>query len=552
MDNSFSITPNGDWNNWKLVNGGSGSYNTVVPSSTVKFPFNGPRNDTSIITINPKNEMWSTSKFIDENPSFRPLPATNFRQIKPYLNNWLAVDTNNCIQFSMNINYKNDGWVKSPYTSNIQYCTVLKSGDILAINIWGTLWRGIVIDFASPIKWNKITLLPGMRVLKAYQLNDCVAVLTYELALYTTRDFTRWKYIEGTFGKVGSLLELQSPLSGYAIVCRAQPEYTLPVPENPQETIKNEKDEEILFKGKPITNEQASKAFEYAYPGTVKKMNEALVDPVDKVERAALRAGGSKAMSTAAEKILGQRFAEIKPPGVGGTFSKSNMKYQGMKNLKAMASQAAADLIFDNVPGAKDVFMIIFPDPVGSFLIENIYLLVQAVWLLAAPMALPATLPPFLVQVSIAIAMYAIEKNLEAIMKGLEDAANFIAAGVTNAYNDASRDITNAYNDASRDLTTAGLAVATGVTDAANDTVRDLKKATEEAEKVANEAKKAAEFAANEAKKEVERRAEDARRDLDRMANDARRDLENAGSQFVGGATTAVNAVGDFFNSLGF
>jgi hypothetical protein len=206
--------------------------------------------------------MWATNRFVDQNPSFGQLPGNNIRQIKPYINNWVGVDTSNSIQFTTDIN-NGAAWVQSPYSSSIQYCTVLKSGDLLSTTTGGSLWRGTVSDFRSAIKWNKITLLPGMRVLKAYQLNECVAVLTYELALYTTLDFVRWKYVEGTFGKVGSLVELKSPLSGYVIVCRAQPEYTLPVPENPKETIKNENDEEIFFKGKAITNEQASNLDNY-------------------------------------------------------------------------------------------------------------------------------------------------------------------------------------------------------------------------------------------------------------------------------------------------
>jgi hypothetical protein len=536
IDATESITPDGNWNNWKIIPGSSASYNTVVPSSTTKFIFNAPKNDTSIITINKNNEKWGTLKFVDQFPSFGQLPGNNIRQLKPYLNNWVGVDTSNCIQFSMDIN-NNAAWIKSPDTNNIQYCTVLNSGDLLAVNVQGSLWRGVVNDFRAPIQWIKIALLPGMKVLKAYQLNDCVAILTYELALYTTKDLIRWTYVEGTFGKVGSLLELKSPLSGYVIVCRAQPEYTLPVPENPNEPITNEDDKEILFKGKAITNEQAVKAFEYAYPETVKKMNEALDNAPAKVERAAARFGGAKVMQAAAEKVLSERFKELKPPP--GT---SKIK-KGLKSVKAMASQAAADLIFDNVPGAKDVFMMIFPDPVGPFLMENIYLLIQAVGLLAAIPTLPVTLPPFLVQVGIAIALYAIEKNLQEIMKGLEDAANFIAGGLTNAYNEVSRGVTNAYNDASRDLTTFGLAtataftdlgntVATGATNAYNDAARDLTNvgntvaagATKAAELVAREAERLA----NEARKEAERLAEETRKAVELAAREAERIAQEA------------------------
>ena len=121
---------------------------------------------------------------------------------------------------------------------------------------------------------------------------------------------------------------------------------------------------------------------------------------------------------TQAEKALEKSMKAAKALEAG----KSKMK---KLNLKSMA----AGLVFEGlmqIPGASMVFYTIFqPKEFGDFMRDNIQLLFQFIGILMVPPTMPVTIPPFLVQVAIAIVIWLIMKHMEEIIAFFKDAFNF-------------------------------------------------------------------------------------------------------------------------------
>ena len=164
---------------------------------------------------------------------------------------------------------------------------------------------------------------------------------------------------------------------------------------NPNEIILDKDGKEVVDPktGKPVTRKDAAKAFVASHP-----------DQVAKFKTAATKAVVSKVVTGLAQKVVG---AALMP--------------KGGFNPKKMA----AGLIF-LIPGFRKIFMKVFPAPVGPFLEENIQLLYSAVVVLMSPATMLVTLPPFLVQVMIALAIYLIMKNLQKIKDGLKKAGKAV------------------------------------------------------------------------------------------------------------------------------
>jgi len=203
--------------------------------------------------------------------------------------------------------------------------------------------------------------------------------------------------------------------------------------ENPNEFIKDP-DGQILIDpetGQPITKKDAVKSFAAAHP-----------DQVAKFKTAATKKVVSMAVAGLAKKVVG---AALMP--------------KGGFNPKKMA----AGLIF-LIPGFRKIFMKVFPAPVGPFLEENVQLLYSAVVVLMSPATMPVTLPPFLVQVMIALSIYLIMKNLQKIKDAAKKVGKAVARGATVAGKAVGRGATVAGKAVGRGATVAGKAVGRGAT----------------------------------------------------------------------------------------
>jgi hypothetical protein len=126
---------------------------------------------------------------------------------------------------------------------------------------------------------------------------------------------------------------------------------------------------------------------------------------------------------------------------------------------KSVACKMLLDELFNSVPGSEKIFDEIFPAPLGPFLKQAPYLLIQAIFILVQPLTWPVALPPFLAEVGVEIAIQQIMEHSGKIAKAFEDFGNGVAMAYTVLWNQASYTFTKAWDDTSRDLTTAAFAV---------------------------------------------------------------------------------------------
>ena len=169
-----------------------------------------------------------------------------------------------------------------------------------------------------------------------------------------------------------------------------------------------------------------------------------------------------------------------------------NMPKKGF-NPKKMAAEIIVKQLF-KIPGVEKVFDLIFPAPVGPFLKQNIFLLYQAIAICLAPAAIPVALPPFLVQVGIAIAVYEIQMHLDDIKKGISRTGKDIVKGFNTAMKYSPDKLIRRHKEQIKKVANVAAAKAE-------------KAAKDVANKAANEAREAANKAANEAQRAARRAA---------------------------------------------